>query len=322
LFLLNPDLLVMPYLRKEAILSSRIEGTRISLSEFLLSEVKGTQEDTPDFFEVVNYTHAINFGLKNIHEPITLDLIKEMHKILMEGVRGGDKSPGEFRTEQNWIGPEKCKKQDAIFIPPPPDRINELMQNLVDFMNQDDDLPYLIKCALIHYQFETIHPFRDGNGRIGRLLITWYLCNKKLIKKPLLYISGFFDKNRDGYVDLLLETNQEGRFEEWIKFFLEGIKTQAVDALDRTTKLQELRENYRRGVQGESKDSKTLNLIDRLFMNPYITVNEAKEVLGVTYPTAKRRIDEFMKLGILREFEYALRDRIFVAKDILRIIDL
>ncbi|HLC71695.1 MAG TPA: Fic/DOC family N-terminal domain-containing protein, partial [Candidatus Nanoarchaeia archaeon] len=188
LLLPNPNLLIMPYLRKEALLSSRIEGTRISLSELLLSEAKGTEENTPDAFEVINYIHAVKYGLEKIEKnQIDLGLIKEMHKILMKGVRGKDKFPGEYRGIQNWIGPRNCSVQEAIFVPPGPEDVTPSMNDLITYLNTDDGMPLLIKCALIHYQFETIHPFCDGNGRIGRALITLYLCKKKLIIKPLLY---------------------------------------------------------------------------------------------------------------------------------------
>ena len=323
LLLLNPNLLITPYLKKEAILSSKIEGTRISLSDLLLNEAKGGEKDVPDALEVGNYVEAVSFALKEIEQrPIDLDLIREMHRRLMKGVRGGDKSPGEFRNIQNWIGPEKSTKEEATFIPPYPAKVEELMNGLIGYINSSDDTPPLIKCSLIHYQFETIHPFRDGNGRIGRALITLYLCKNKLMIKPLLYLSGFFEENRDEYAGLLLKTNKEGIFEPWIKYFLKGVETQSADALERTIKLQELRENYRKTLQKKHNTTKLLDLIDRLFENPYITITQAKERLQVSFPTAKRLIETLNSYGITREISTEYKSRIYVAEEIRRAIDL
>ena len=322
LLLPNPNLLIMPYLKKEALMSSRIEGTRISLSELLLSEAKGTEESIPDALEVVNYVHAVRYGLEKIeNEPINLEIIKEMHKILMKDARGKDKLPGEYRNIQNWIGPRNCTVQEAIFAPPGPEDVASLMNGLIEYLNTADGMPLLIKCALMHYQFETIHPFCDGNGRIGRSLITLYLCKKKLIIKPLLYLSGFFEANRREYSSLLLRTNKEGNFEEWIDFFLEGITIQAEDALQRASKMQKLREEYRRKVQDKFQTSSLAKLIDELFMNPYIAITKAKKILKVTYPTAKRLIETLMDLEILVPADDRERNKIFVAHEIFRIID-
>lgn len=323
LLLPNPNLLIMPYLRKEALMSSRIEGTRISLSELLLSEAKGTEENIPDAFEVVNYVHAVKYGLDKIEKyPISLELIKEMHKILMKGVRGKDKFPGEYRNIQNWIGPRNCTVQEATFVPPGPEDVSILMNDLVAYLNTDDGMPLLIKCALMHYQFETVHPFCDGNGRIGRALITLYLCKKKLIIKPLLYLSGFFEANKREYSSLLLKTNKEGSFEEWVDFFLEAVSVQADDALNRAAKIQKLREEYRQKTQDQYQTSSLARLIDELFMNPYITITKAEKLLKVTYPTAKRLIEILMDLEILTSASKQERNKMFVAHEILRIIEI
>jgi Fic family protein len=322
LFLLNPDLLIMPYLKKEAVMSSRIEGTKISLSELLLYETKDDVKETPDALEVTNYVKAVKYALQKIEkDPIDIELIKEMHRILMQGVRGGDRSPGEFRTVQNWIGSETSKKEDASFIPPYPEKVPELMEDLAGYINSADTTPELIKCALIHYQFETIHPFRDGNGRIGRALITLYLCKQKKMIKPLLYLSAFLEKHRDLYANLLLQTNQKGNFQRYLSFFLAAVETQSEDALDKTTKLQKLREDYRKRIQKEKTDAKMLELIDGIFTNPYITVNQAKEVLKKTYPTAKKTICELVDAGILKEKTTQHRNKIYEAAEILKILE-
>ena len=323
LLLPNPNLLIMPYLRKEALLSSRIEGTRISLSELLLSEAKGTEENTPDAFEVINYIHAVKYGLEKIEKnQIDLGLIKEMHKILMKGVRGKDKFPGEYRGIQNWIGPRNCSVQEAIFVPPGPEDVTPSMNDLITYLNTDDGMPLLIKCALIHYQFETIPPFCDGNGRIGRALITLYLCKKNKISEPLLYASDYFEKHRREYYEILLTTNKTGKFEDWLKFFLEAIKVQSEDALERTIKIQKLRGEYQRKTKNHKQASNLLNVIDTLFLNPFIKTNQIAKELNVTYPTAKKAVDNLVKLEILRPLKKIERNKLFVAHEILNIITL
>lgn len=317
----SPNLLIIPYLRKEAIMSTRIEGTRISLQEVLLSETKEGEEKTPDAKEVINYINTVNYALKHVEDnQIDLNLIKKMHKILMGGVRGDEKSPGKFRDVQNWIGSEFSNVSDAIFVPPNPEAVPELMDDLIDYLNTEHPVPVLVRCALMHYQFETIHPFCDGNGRIGRSLISVYLCKKKKIIKPLLYISEFFEKYRLNYNELLLKTGQTGKFEEWIKFFLKAIEVQSEDALLRAQKLLDLRESYRKQIQNETQTSEILNIIDYLFSNPFVTVSKAGKVSAVTYPTAKRYIDKLIKYGILKETKHLQRERTYVAHEIYEII--
>ena len=321
--LLNANLLIMPYLRKEALSSSRIEGTRISLSDLLLSEAKGTEEQMPDALEVANYIRAVNFALEKIKdEPIDLELIKEIHRILMQGVRGKDKSPGQYRQIQNWIGPPNCKVQEANFVPPGPKEIIPLMEGMINYLNQDDGMPLLLKCALMHYQFETIHPFSDGNGRIGRALITLYLCKKKIIIKPLLYISGYFEAHKREYTSLLLKTNKDGKFEEWIFFFLEALMIQSEDALQRAIKIQELREEYRKKTQSQSQSNNLLKLIDELFKNPYVRITTIETLLGVTYPTAKRLVETLVTLNILKPNDSSQRNKIYFAHEIFDIINI
>ncbi|MEN6378310.1 MAG: Fic family protein [Methanofastidiosum sp.] len=317
----SPNLLIIPYLRKEAIMSTRIEGTRISLQEILLSESKEDEEKTPDAREVINYINTVNFALKQVEKnQIDLGLIKSMHRILMEGVRGKERLPGEFREVQNWIGSQLSKVSDAVFVPPNPEAVPELMDDLIEYLNTEHNVPVLVRCALMHYQFETIHPFCDGNGRIGRSLISVYLCKKKKIIKPLLYISEFFEKYRLQYNELLLKTGQTGRFEEWIKFFLKAVEVQSEDALLRAQKLLDLRESYRKKVQMETHTSDILNIIDYLFSNPFITVSRAGKESGVTYPTAKKYINKLIKYEILKETKRLQREKTYVAHEIYEII--
>ena len=317
----SPNLLIIPYLRKEAIMSTRIEGTRISMQEVLLSEAKEREEKTKDAQEVVNYINTVNYALTKIEKsPINVELIKEMHKVLMEGVRGDDKAPGEFREVQNWIGSELSKVSNANFVPPNPEAVPKLMEDLIEYLNTEHNVPVLVRCALMHYQFETIHPFCDGNGRIGRSLITVYLCKKKKIIKPLLYISEFFEKHRLEYNELLLKTGQTGKFEGWIKFFLKAVEVQSEDASVRAHKLLYLRESYRKRVQREAQSSDILNIIDYLFSNPFITVKRAQHILDVTYPTGKKYVEKLVEYEILKETNRLQREKTFVAYEIYEII--
>ena len=317
----SPNLLIIPYLRKEAIMSTRIEGTRISMQEVLLSEAKEKEEKTKDAQEVINYINTVNYALTKIeNSPINLELIKEMHKVLMENVRGDEKAPGEFREVQNWIGSELSKVSDANFVPPNPEAVPKLMEDLIEYLNTEHNVSVLIRCALMHYQFETIHPFCDGNGRIGRSLITVYLCKKKKMIKPLLYISEFFEKHRLEYNELLLRTGQTGKFENWIKFFLKAVEVQSEDALVRAHKLLDLREAYRKRVQREAQSSDILNIIDYLFSNPFITVKKAQIILDVTYPTAKKYMEKLAEYEILKETNRLQREKTFVAHEIYEII--
>lgn len=322
LLLPNPDLLITPYLKKEALSSSRIEGTRISLDEYFLSEAQDNQEENIEALEVLNYIQAINYALKEIKtKPITINLIKSTHKILMNNVRGKDKFPGEFRKIQNWIGIPGSKPQNANFVPPSYIEIEKLIKEMIEYMDTYDEMPLLIKCALMHYQFETIHPFCDGNGRIGRALIVLYLIKKNKISKPLLYISGFFEKYKSDYARLLSETNKRGNFRDWLLFFLEAIKTQSEDALDKAIKLQKLKETYRNKVQSKTQITSMLKLVDNLFITPYITIKKVEKITDSTYPTAKKLVQTLVNLKILElKDEKTQRNKIYRAKEILEVI--
>ncbi len=322
LLLPNPDLLIIPYLKKEALSSSRIEGTRISLDEYFLSEAQDNQEENIEALEVLNYINAINYALEEIQtKPITNDLIKETHKILMNNVRGKDKFPGEFRKFQNWIGLPGSKPQNANFVPPSYIKIEKLVKEMIEYMDTYDEMPLLIKCAFMHYQFETIHPFCDGNGRIGRALIVLYLIKKNKISKPILYISGFFEKYKPDYARLLSEANKRGNFRDWLLFFLEALKTQSEEALDKAIMLQKLKEDYRNKVQSKSQITSMIQLVDHLFINPYITIKKVEKITNSTYPTAKKLVETLVSLEILElKDKKSQRNKIYRAREILEII--
>jgi len=322
LLLPNPDLLITPYLKKEALSSSRIEGTQISLSNYFLAEARGEEENDPDASEVSNYIKSVNWALEEIKtKQITLDLIKNMHRILMNQVRGEDKLPGKYRPIQNWIGLPNSNPNNAIFVPPPPEDVERLLSNMLDYLNSYDELPILIKCALMHYHFETIHPFCDGNGRIGRALITLYLCKKKKISKPILYLSGFFEKYKGQYNSYLAETNQRGNFENWLLFFLEGIRIQSEEALTKSIEIQKLKEKYRGYLQKKSNIVQILEVVDKLFINPYVQINNITKILNCSYPKAKRIVELLIEHNILKEQGKAERNKTYIAHEILDLIN-
>lgn len=319
----NPHLLIGPFLRREAVLSSRIEGTRASLSDLFFFEAAGVVEPRhSDVQEVANYVHALEFALARMRElPISLRLIREMHARLMEDVRGEDKSPGEFRDKQNWIGPKDCALADATYVPPPPAEMHQALHALEAYIHAPSPFPPLMQLALVHYQFEAIHPFLDGNGRIGRLLITLSLCADGLLPQPLLYLSAFFERHRDAYYDGLLAVSQSGQWLDWISFFLRGVEEQARDAIRRSDRLFTLRETFRRKLQTVRASALPLQLLDDLFSFPAVTVPRAAERLGVTYSAAKQIIKKLADSGVVVEITGKQRNRLFVARDILAVIE-
>jgi Fic family protein len=319
----NPDLLIGPYLRREAVLSSRIEGTLATAEELLLFEVQpeGTPK-TPDVFEVFNYVRALQFGLKRLQEiPVSLRLLRELHAILMEGVRGEDRRPGEFRTNQNWIGTPGQSIQEARYVPPAQAEMNHALDAFEKYVHQPAQFPALIELAFVHYQFEAIHPFRDGNGRIGRLLISLLLCERGLLTHPLLYLSAYFEKNRRDYYDHLLRVSQTGSWQDWVGFFLAGVAQQSQDAIQRSQRLLKLWEEYRRRLQRVRASALLLRLVDELFARPAITVNSARRRLGVTHRTARLNVYRLAKEGILREGTGKQRNRVYVAPEIIEIVE-
>lgn len=319
----NPHLLIGPFSRREAVLSSKIEGTVASLSDLMSYEALGNNaNDRSDVREVANYVKALEYGLKRVSElPVSLRLMRELHARLMDGVRGGELTPGEFRTRQNWIGDPGCKIVDATYVPPP---VVEMMAALDDFeryIHTLSELPPLVRMAILHYQFEAIHPFVDGNGRIGRLLITLMLVTEGLLPQPLLYLSAFFDRHRGDYYRLLLEVSQNGNWSEWIIFFLRGVAEQAEDAIVRANKLQKLSTEYREQLQTVRASTALLKLTDYLFNHPVITVPLAQSILKHSQPSAQHNIDRLVQEGILQEITGRQRGRVYIADRIMAIVE-
>ena len=310
----NPDLFVAMYVRKEAVLSSQIEGTQASLVDILEYEADRAISGLPDDVgEVVNYVGAINYGLARLRElPVSLRLIREIHAELLRGVRGSERSPGEFRTTQNWIGPPGCPLREATFIPPAPADMRTAMSDLESFLHDRSPMPVLIKVGLAHAQFETIHPFLDGNGRVGRLLITFLLCERGVIRKPLLYLSHYFRQNRQEYYDRLTAVRIRGDWEGWLKFFLKGVHDVSHQGTDTGRKIIALRENNRRLVQERVRGPlSALNLLDRLYERPIITVRVAAATLGVSKVAANNLVAEFERVGLLQQMGDRRRNRVF-----------
>ncbi len=322
----NPHILISPYLRREAVLSSKIEGTQASLSDLFKFELLG-KESVDDAWkrvrEVRNYVRALERGLKEIkqgNQPIDLDLVKRTHGILLQSVRGAERNPGQFRRIQVYIG-NTPKVEDAVYIPPAPDQLETLLNNLAEFIRSPPiDMPILVQCAILHYQFEAVHPFADGNGRVGRLLIPLFLSQKGLLPHALLYISAYLDRNRTEYFARLLGVSQRGEWKEWIAFFLTGISQTSDEAIINVRKLLRLKDTYERRLR-RGKATKNAHLLkDGLFSNPYTTALNASGFLRVSFPTAEATIKSLQKFEILSEITRRKRNRIFVAPEIIRIL--
>lgn len=320
----NPHLLISPYVRREATLSSRIEGTQTELSDLLRDEVEpgsisGAREQT-DIREVRNYVAALDHGLDRLSElPLSLRLVREIHARLMEGVRGQHATPGRFRTTQNWImGPGGATLETAPYVPPPPDEMKDCLADWERFLHEKGSMPDLVQCALMHEQFEAIHPFADGNGRIGRLLITLFLVERGRLSRPLLYLSAYFDAHRDAYYDLLQRVRTHGDWHAWIKFFLEGVAQTAGDAVGQAGQLMDLREHYRSALTGRAR---AVALLDELFVNPYVTVSRAARTLGVSNPTASKAIATLEAADVLEEITGRAWGRLYVARPILAALE-
>jgi Fic family protein len=315
----NPHLLISPYLRQEAVLSSRIEGTRASLSDLLIDELKEEASSQGDVREVRNYVHALEFGLARLSEfPLSLRLVRDIHRILLEGVRGEYATPGEFRRSQNWIGRPGSTIDTADYVPPPPDEMHEALKEWERFLHDRETLPDLVQCALIHEQFEAIHPFLDGNGRVGRLLITLFLCERKRLSEPLLYLSAYFESNRAHYYDALQAVRTEGDWPSWLRYFLTGVDQAARWAATQARDLVATRERFRAQLGASARD---LALLDELFRQPYVTVASASRILGVSSPTAAKAIKRLEAAGLLVEVTGREWGRVFEAKPILEILE-
>jgi len=317
----NPHLLMRPFLRREAVLSSRIEGTQATLGELLAVEAGATVERSPDDLrEVGNYVVALEYGIKRLKSlPLSLRLVLELHARLMKGVRGGHATPGEFRRSQNWIGAPGSTLANATYVPPPPAEMMDALGAWEKFLH-DTSVPPLVQIALAHYQFESIHPFLDGNGRVGRLLITLFLVERGTLPTPLLYLSAFFEATRGDYYDRLLNVSQHGDWEAWIEYFLNGIARQSEDAIGRAARINGLLTKWRTSVARLSSKV-PLKLVDMLAANPFLTVKKASQKLGVAFTTVQRGVDKLLKLSIIRETSKARRDRVFCAKAILDILE-
>lgn len=318
----NPHILIRAYLKKEAVLSSKIEGTMASLEDLNRQEAVGNvsrkDADRLRLREVINYVNALEASLKAMRETgrrVNMDVLRAAHKILMDGVRGHDKEPGKFRDQQNWVIRTRGMRREIVYTPPPPEKILALLENLEEFI-QTESLSVLIQCAVLHYQFEAIHPFVDGNGRIGRLLIPLVLYEKRIMPEPLLYLSAYFDKHRERYYSGLLAVSQKSGWLEWIKFFLMAFIEQADEAVENIQRLMTLMRRHKDTLRKRSASGKAVFLMESLFSNPYVTIPNAARFLGVTYPTAKSAVMTLVDAGILQPTDILYRSKVFVARDI------
>lgn len=317
----NPHLLIRPFVRREAVLSSRIEGTQATLRELLAAEAGSAVDRSPDDLrEVGNYVVAMEYGLERLARlPLSLRLIRELHKRLMKGVQGNQATPGEFRRSQNWIGPPGCTAQNASYVPPPPHEMMECLAALETFLH-DTSLPPLVQIALAHYQFEAIHPFLDGNGRVGRLLITLFLVEREVLPAPLLYLSAFFEATRQDYYDRLNNVSDRADWQPWLEYFLNGVARQAEDAIGRAQAIRQLLAGWRHALVG-TPSKVTAQLIERLAENPYCTLQGVARQLQVAFTTAQRGVEKLVQKGILAEVSGGKRDRVYCARALLEILE-
>lgn len=314
----NPDLFVFMYVRKEAVLSSQIEGTQASINDLIKAEAEIFDADSPgDVAEVINYVQAMNYGLERLEKlPLSRRLIEEIHARLLKDVRGNKMQPGQLRKSQNWIGPANCKLTDATFIPPPHDVAEESLGALEKFLHDDDHMPPLVRIGLAHAQFETIHPFLDGNGRIGRLLITFFLCSHKILQRPVLYLSHYLKANRPDYYSKLQSVRDNGDWEGWLRFFLKGVRDVANQATETSKQIVALREKHRFLIAENfgHHGGKAVRLLERLFERPSVSVNDVAKLLEISFPNANALVDKFVQNKILFEVTGQARNRVFFYK--------
>lgn len=317
----NPHLLIRPFITREAVLSSKIEGTQATLGEILADEAGAHVNRSPDDLqEVRNYILALDYGLKRLNNfPLSLRLIKEIHNELMQGVRGDHATPGEFRRSQNWIGIPGCTLTTAKYVPPAPDELMAVLGDF-DFFLHDKTLPPLIHIALCHYQFEAIHPFLDGNGRVGRLLITLLMIERKILPSPLLYLSAFFEATRNEYYKQLYEVSSIASWNDWLVYFLNGIAAQALDALSRAERINNLIIEWQLRV-GNTSSGTLQNIVKHFAVNPYLTVKKIADNLNIAYTTAQRAIAKLESLNIVSQVSISKRDRVYCATQILNILE-
>lgn len=311
----DADLFVFMYVRKEAVLSSQIEGTQATLTDVLEFEAQVRRVDGPaDVAEVANYVVAMNRGLTLLETlPVSLRLVREIHGVLMDGVRGAERSPGEFRRSQNWIGPAGASLSQARFVPPPPHEMLAALGDLERFVHESSPMPALIRVGLVHAQFETIHPFLDGNGRVGRLLITFLLCSEGILGRPLLYLSFFFRREKQAYYDRLQAIRDDGDWEGWMRFFLRGVVEVSRGATDLIRRIVALREAHRRTLtetMGRSA-ANALRILEHLYAHPIVRVADVERLTGLSFANANRLVARLVDLGLLRETSGRRRDRAF-----------
>lgn len=322
----NPHLLIRPFVRREAVLSSRIEGTITRLDQLFLFEAEGRPDELlhpSDVVEVLNHVQALDLGLQLLREgrPLTWRLLREVHARLLQGVRGENRRPGEFRACGVMIGRASQTFDQARFVPPCHTVLPQLLDDFERFINEERSLPIVVQLALAHYQFETIHPFMDGNGRLGRLLIPLMLCERGRLPQPLLYLSAFFERRDQEYKDHLLEVSRRGTWSEWISFFARGVAEQARDGATRAGRLLGLGAEYRRRVAALANSSTAVQLVDEILASPFTTINRAATALGVTFPTAQAAINRLVAANILQEVTGQRRNRIYCAREILNLLD-
>lgn len=318
--ILNADLFISMYVRKEALISSQIEGTQCTLDDVL--DPGADMNANLDVSDVINYVKATQFALKRLEKiPLCCRLIREVHEVLMNGVRGQDKTPGEFRDSQNWIGPANCSLKDARYIPPNVEDMQDAMSDLEKYMNENTDYDSLIRIALIHYQFETIHPFLDGNGRVGRLLILLYLMEQRLLSKPVIYISYFLKKNQVEYYDRISEVRRSGNYEQWIRFFLEAVSKAASDSLQSISQLSVLHDKNIEKLPKTTRSKDNLRAVfDYIEQYPIIDIKRTAKELEISYNTAATAVKRLVELGILQETTNSARNRVFAYEEYLGIL--
>jgi Fic family protein len=319
----NPRLFIGPFLRREAVLSSRIEGTVADLADLYVYEAgPGATPEGSDVREVHNYVAALEYGLERLAElPVSLRLVRELHARLLQGVRGERATPGEFRQVQNWIGTHRCALPEADFVPPPVPEMHAALDALERYIQSEDVYPPLIRLALIHYQFETVHPFLDGNGRIGRLLITLLLAGWNLLPVPLLYLSAYFERHREAYYDLLQGVSERGEWPAWVRFFLQGVAEQSRDAISKAKRLQDLQIEWRARLQQQRVAGLALSIADLLFANPVVAPNDVVERFRVSHQAAMQALRRLEEMGLVREASGKQRNRVYLAEEVVRIVE-
>jgi Fic family protein len=318
--IINPHLLIASYIRKEAVLSSRIEGTHSGIADLLINDLETPdRSSSADLKEVKNYVTALEYGIERLNSlPLSLRLVREIHARLMEGVHGGNVTPGEFRRSQNWIGPAGSTLADAPYVPPPAEEMIDCLANWELFLQDHGSFPELIQCALLHEQFEAIHPLLDGNGRIGRLMITLFLIERKRLSQPLLYLSAYIEAHRQEYYDLLQRVRTHGDWNSWLHYFLRGVEETSKQAVGQAGALLDLREQLHIEIRSRPKAAA---LIDPLFLNPYMTVSRAAELLNVSLPTARQVVRTLEDSGVLQEVTGRAWGKTYVATRILKLIE-